>query len=365
MVNPVTKSNPNPVFVIGYMHSGTTLLLNILSQHSALIGSKGETKYYEFQGMLKQVYPDLEENDTLEQLVQFTIHAILAGTRIGSIKPPPSLQDLGITITESSEIFRLAQKNRKHGAMLPLVFNYLAKKSGKSHWLEKTPTHIFNIDKILRYVPNARFIEIVRDPRSILASKKVRRADVWSERYHEHTRVSKKLEKAYDPLWDTLSWRSAIQAGRTATQGYPNIIRTIRYEDLVTDQEKIIKEVCEFLDLTFEPPMLEIQTTNTAYWKEKNFQGISAQFIHRWKRELSDPEINIAQSLTRRQMEEFNYTRKKTSFRSIFILPLYLGKSSVEFFHRLYRRYKMGGTTFLTNVITNYWKRFLQLIKVS
>lgn len=53
--------------------------------------------------------------------------------------------------------------------------------------------------------------------RAILASKKVRRAYVLSDQFPAEDKDFNLLDRAYDPLWDTLSFKSAIEAGRTAT----------------------------------------------------------------------------------------------------------------------------------------------------
>ena len=149
----MTSINPpqlSPVFVVGYMRSGTTLLQHILNQHSSIFASGYETNFYIFQDIIKSAYPDLCVDSTLRQFILFTVHAVLVGTRIDRIKPPPTLPDADINERELDEIFSLTRQNRDHGSMLPLVFDYLASRSGKSHLLEKTPNHIFHIDTILR-----------------------------------------------------------------------------------------------------------------------------------------------------------------------------------------------------------------------
>jgi len=345
------------------MRSGTTLLQNILNQHSSIFAPGYETNFYLFLDIIKKAYPDLNVDGTLRQFIQFTVHAVLVGTRIDRIIPPPTLPDSVINEIELNKIFSLARHKREHGSILPLVFDYLASRSGKSHWLEKTPNHIFHIATILKYVPNAIFVEIIRDPRAILASKKARRASVQSDDFPAEYKDFNLLDRAYDPLWDTLSWKSAIQAGRNEIFKYPTKIFTIRYEDLVTGQIKTLQNICEFLDLPFEPDMLDIETNNTAYREEMGRKGITTISVDRWKNELNGTEINIAQIFARRQMRKLSYASLPISTTGYLLLPFNLGMSICEFFQRLYRRYKMGGVSYLMSVISNYWKRYLHLIK--
>src|SRR5690606_25266583 len=115
----------------------------------------------------------------------------------------------------------------------------------------KTPNHIHYLDAILRTCPSAKIMEIVRDPRDVLASKKTRRETVWTtDRYRPEERERKHLEKAYDPLWDAISWRSAIQAGNRTYRTHPEQIQRIRYEDLVAQPKQVVRQICEFLEIT-------------------------------------------------------------------------------------------------------------------
>lgn len=352
-------NSPTPIFVLGYMHSGTTLLLEILSKNTAIFASKGETRFYEFLPIIMQTFPDLNNQQTLQEFLIFTLRNILFGDQI--IRKQLSTQDIGLPATDINLLIQRAQSRLEHGRLLPLVFEYLAERAGKTFWLEKTPTHIFCVDQIVKHVPSAYFVEIVRDVRAVLASKKVRRATVWTDRYPAEQRSFKNLEKAYDPLWDTLSWKSAIKAGIFAKHNYPTRVLRIRYEDLVTDQEDTILRMCEFLSLRFEPMMLDVRTKNTAYFEESDFTGISDKFLNRWQVVLNPSEINFPQLFSRKEMQANSYNNVPTPFLSKLISIAYLLRSFSEFFLRLYRRYRLGGWQYLLSVVRNYLRRFIQL----
>ena len=63
-------------------------------------------------------------------------------------------------------------------------------------------------------------------------------------------------------------------------------IFTIRYEDLVARQLETIQNVCKFLDLPFDPGMLDIKTNTTAYQEEMGLKGITALSVDRWKKKI-------------------------------------------------------------------------------
>lgn len=273
----------------------------------------------------------------------------------------PAFQNSPISKAEFNDLLQKTQFLTEHMAVFVLVFEYLAIRQGKTYWLEKTPTHIFAIEKIIKYASSAFFIEVVRDPRAVLASKKVRRAAVRTDRYPEAIRPMKNFEKAYDPFWDTMSWKSAIRAGVRAKKYYPQNIIHIHYEDLVTQKEATLQRVCEFLALPYEPTILDVSTGNTAYISEKDFSGISDKFVSRWKNELVSGEINFPQLVARSEMQLHEYPMVATSFSSWIVSIGYFFKSLFEFFVRLYRRYRLGGAQYLKTVIKNYQSRFKQL----
>ena len=95
----------------------------------------------------------------------------------------------------------------------PVVHREYAKMEGKPRWGENTPRNSFWMDEILTLFPDARFIHIVRD------------------------------------------FAAELPAGAFVE---------IRYEDLCAAPEKIIRQLCEFIDELFDPRMLGPHETATA-----------------------------------------------------------------------------------------------------
>ncbi|MGF1503641.1 MAG: sulfotransferase, partial [Anaerolineae bacterium] len=232
---------------------------------------------------------------------------------------------------------------RDHGAFFGMVCDHLAGQAGQSRWLEKTPTHVYHMAAIRAAIPDARFVQIVRDPRDVLASKKTRRQTI-NDRYHESVRQRKHFEKAYDPLWDALAWRSAARAGQSAEV-------TVHYEELVTQPEATVQAVCGALALSYTPALLEVRAANPAEWQRTGTQGISAASVGRWRRVLSPPEVALIQTVTR----GWGYAPEPTGGWPL--VPVLLVRSGGEFFVRLYRRFRLGGGRFLMRVLRRYAER--------
>src|SRR3989338_8099593 len=65
------------------------------------------------------------------------------------------------------------------------IFNFcinnITLSNNKKRWVEKTPNNIFKIPDILSVYPNAKFIEVCRDPRATFFSWKSAEQDYFKQ----------------------------------------------------------------------------------------------------------------------------------------------------------------------------------------
>jgi hypothetical protein len=361
----MTNSPTVPVFVIGYMRSGTSLLRNILASHPAVFASPGETKYFEFQTTIRRLYPDLDHDPGLASLIT-TLADIVSHGRDDKLETDPTgYRPTGYTLPpgELETLMSQARHNREYGAVFRVVMDYYARQAGKIYWLEKTPQHTFFIDEIVRSIPDARFVEIVRDPRAVLASKK-RFKDTarTTERFGDDLRKVKMMMRVYDPFWDTLAWRLAVRAVQKAKTQYPQQIITVQYEQLITEPENTIRPVCEFLSLPFMGEMLDLEALRQEAGFRIDYGSFSTDPLERWKDKLPPAEIALCQYLVGGQMKTSGYAPVAVPMRQQAKIPLLLGRSGLEFFWRLYKRWRLGGMTFLWNTLQNYGRQVRRLV---
>lgn len=124
-------------------------------------------------------------------------------------------------------------------AWLELLNEFRASK--KLYLFEKTPKHILALDKIRSVVKSPKFILMVRDGRDVAAShiKRFGDAMIGAERWAVENRIV--LKEMHSP--------DAI---------------TVRYEDLITMPEEALTRICNFLQIPFDPQMLQ-------FHKKQNF----------------------------------------------------------------------------------------------
>jgi hypothetical protein len=209
---------PPAPFIVGIARSGTTLLRLQLDAHSQ-VAIPPETGFGLIAGELARA------GAAPEQLAD----------RLTSLETWPDfgLDDTGLrTLLATIEPWSV-------GAGLRAVYRSYAARHGKPRWGDKTPVHYRYMDALAETLPEARFIHIIRDGRDVAAS-------VGGLHFAPG---DGSIEAA------AADWRDGIVHARRLGAGLPQY-HEIRYEHLVADPERTLREVCGFLELEFEPGML-------------------------------------------------------------------------------------------------------------
>ena len=211
-----------PVFVVGFQRSGTTLLQALIGAHPAFVAPP--EIYFDIRILqLVAFYGDLEDDDRLRVAVRDTIDF-------------PLLAECDFDVDAVYE--RARRGPRTYGALLDAVLSDLAARHGKRRWCEKTPGTPAR--RFWSVLPEARFVHIVRDPRDVVASSL---KTPWTPR---------------NPAFIAREWREFTESNLhfERTEGAGRVLR-VRYEDLVASPEPVLREVCEFLGEEFAPEMLD------------------------------------------------------------------------------------------------------------
>lgn len=217
-----------PIFLVGCPRSGTTLLQSLLGTHP-LIYSFPETKFFQF---------------ALPEDRKEIIRKILG---LISSNLPPRLRNFFEYNLERPELL-------DNFPRIPLVFLYtkhflkildqLTLEKDKQVWLEKTPEHIFKISYIQNYLPSARFIHLVRQPKDVIAS------------LYEITR---KYPEWWGGTWDLeyciKRWQDSVEISCKYLDHPQHLL--VKYEDLVREPTICLENICDFLQLGFTEKMLE------------------------------------------------------------------------------------------------------------
>lgn len=184
-------------------------------------------------------------------------------------------------------------------------------------WGEKTPRHVLRLGEILALYPRAQAIVMVRDPRAVIASYRD-----WRRREEQESDTPgdpgleaerRRTEATYDPTIASMAWRASIAAARVAADQFGSRVRIQRYEDLVTDPDHQVEEICRWLDIPFSRGMLEVPLHNSSFSAFQPAEGISTAPLRRWVTTLTDQEVAVVQMWCGRQMARLGYERVDVS----------------------------------------------------
>ncbi|GAA1882360.1 sulfotransferase family protein [Lapillicoccus jejuensis] len=194
----MTEATPRPIFVVGCQRSGTTMLRLMLDSHPR-IACGPETRFLE----------DLER---------------VTGSDW------KRLQQFGFPREEW-----LARMRAFFGGIQD---DYAASK-GKARWADKSPRYALHMPFLHEVFPDAQFVHVIRDGRDVAVSHR-KRFGYWSS------------------VKSSVKWPRYIKAARTAGAAMPaDSYHELRYDDLVGDPERTLRDLLAFLGEDWDDGVLD------------------------------------------------------------------------------------------------------------
>ncbi len=142
----------------------------------------------------------------------------------------------------------LRQRLREHGEVdagqaARCFFELYANGQGKPRWGDKSPPHVNHIASIHAVLDEALFIHLIRDGRDVCTSMMQRTLGMRNPRA-----IARR-------------WRREVQCARREGGALPEgAYVEVRYEDLTADPEAVLRELCDRLQLDWDPAMLEFHS---------------------------------------------------------------------------------------------------------
>ena len=292
-------------FIAGQAKSGTTLVAALLDNHPELLVLPQETAY--FPTVLRK-YGDAGRRAQFDYLTKESFSRVLFGGepkwREHEYKDFPQ--------QEFHETFeRIAfERANVQSDLLALMTEAYAETIGApldriKRWIEKTPANRNHVDEIFTRFPQAKLLVTLRDPRAILATQIAL----------EKTRQTKRFSVYYV----IAHWRVAAKLARRVRAGdVPGLF--VPFEQLVSEPASIMKSVCDYLEVQFDPEVVLTPTKIGEPWGGNSaaqiaFSKVSAEPASRWQKELSEDEIGWVERHCRDLMPEFGYEPRLKSRR--------------------------------------------------
>ncbi len=153
--------------------------------------------------------------------------------------------------------------------------------SGKQYFLDKTPRYYHIIPELYKIFPEAQYIILLRNPLAVLCSM----INTW-----------------VNGKWDKLKQfkHDLLQAPKLLLQGIQHLqdkCIVLHYEQLLTNPETEISQLCQKLGLDFTPSMINYGEQNHPKWTFGDPKNLyentkpNPQHSDHWKQSLKDPQI--------------------------------------------------------------------------
>jgi hypothetical protein len=299
------------LFVVGNSRSGTTMMGRILGKHSDVY-TFGELHFF---GQLWSPASSSElQNQKAEKLASQLFCVQREGYRTHG-KPSSFLEESQNFLNE------LAEYPATPDQLFSAFLRYETVRNCKAIPCDQTPRNVFYIDDILRFYPQAKIINMIRDPRDVLLSQKQK----WKRRLLGGTDMPMKETFRdwinYHPITISRIWHTAVTAADRFID--KERVISIYFEKLLAHPEATVANVCEFIGIDYAASMLRVPQVGSSVNTDKpNQLGINPTRAHNWhtnnvkkdtglpnksQRVLSSTEIYISQKINRTLMEKHNY----------------------------------------------------------
>jgi hypothetical protein len=212
---------PGRAFLVGCPRSGTTLLQSMLFGHPG-IQSFPETFFF----------PLVTPHRTLPRRLGLAAHSASAGYR--------RLEEIGVRGVPRTT----PRWMRRCAADLVGSLDRATGATGRRAWLEKTPSHLHYVREIRRWIPQARFVHIIRDGTGTIPSL----YEVTND-YPDQWEGARSLEECIE------RWRRDVGCS-AAWAGDPGHA-FVSYERLVARPDEVLEALCRFLRVPADATVIE------------------------------------------------------------------------------------------------------------
>jgi hypothetical protein len=164
--------------------------------------------------------------------------------------------------------------------------------------MDKSLDNVYYAEDLITLFDDMLFLNVVRDPRAQVCS------------------INRAIIHDFDTLLNAQRWVQAYDKAQSLALKYPDKVLTIRYEDFLTNQEAVLRKICQFFGIEFLDSMLDISaskeaqsiSTMSALWETNSCQPLPAN-IDKFKKSMSMEEIEIIETLAGDYMDYYGYEK--------------------------------------------------------
>lgn len=343
MSHSYKKDNPtdlnSPIFIISSERSGSNLLRRRLTEIQSEVFGPQPLHILKILYYAQPFYGDLKIKNNFFNFLKDCLG--LAYNHFSPWTKKISVQEI-IEWHENE----WSSSNYSVVSVMHAMNTIYARKNGYKTYICKD-NNIFNFCyPIVSEIPTSKFIYLYRDPRDVVTSQLSRPTQ---------SRSVVKLAT----LWRDEQIKS-IQAISSPILNNSQIVK-VSYEDLVSDEQKVLKEICLKFDLQYDIQIKknDIYSSEQAdihEWKNLN-KPTNTSSVGRYKRMLSKRKIKLVENIAWHQMNYLEYKPDNVQRPSVRPTSLYADRVLMTFWGLICRKWNKSKLTQGQKIRQNYIKR--------
>lgn len=257
-----------PLFIVGLSRSGTKLIRDLINRNDFVSIPEGESHF------LPKL---LKKNLTVEKAHKYIADSLFI-KRYKYVTFP--------TLDKLKEINPIKTVEELIESVLKFyALNGSIDWSNEVIWGDKTPLYLRSIDILKKHFPNSKVIHIIRDPRDRAISVK----RTWGKSMYRTT------EKWRSELENSQKWRE-----------HKDFLFEIKYEDLISDTEAELKEVCSFIGIPFQDKMLQLNKPSEKHGDNSNKLTVNSKNTDKYL-DFKSSVIKRIEEIAYPMMKEYGY----------------------------------------------------------
>jgi Sulfotransferase family len=305
----------SPIFIVGLHRTGSTLWHNLISMCPGVMRLTdprflSDWTHKDFRYFLQTQVGDLTSDQNIDKMVELCF----------AKKELPGLETTfwrfeNINVANNGELQReisskIKQSDRSLGSIARTFLEEITRFGGYERPCVKFPVDVGHVPQLLEWFPDCKIIHITRDPRALTMSKSNDPSGT-ALKVQKHPRLAWLIRKAM-MLFEIFQYRRTARV-HTRFKHLKNY-RLFRYEDLLVETEKTLKELCEFIQTDFVEEMLDPQKGHHEHQPSsltgKQQKAFDARAAVRWQTVISPFDRWIITVLTKQSMKRLSYDPK-------------------------------------------------------
>lgn len=300
-----------PIFVLGLPRSGSTVWENIIGASPEVLRF-AEMLYLtpwrkDFRYFLKKYVGDLSEEKNIMKMINLIFQKETIKGLTGSFWRFGRIDVVNNPKLKENIYERCVNSERDLKNIFKIIIEEITYLSGYKRCCVAFPVYFSYLSKLLDWYPECKIILVTRDPRAIAMSKTNDPSGtaLLNKKYPYLKFVIRKIVIFYVII--QYIWSAKIHEKFKNVSNY----KLFRYEDLVVEPEKEIRELSQFIEIEYLTDLLNPEEAMESSISGKKYRGISkAPAIH-WMSIITKFEKWFINLCTYRSMKKLDFNPSK------------------------------------------------------